>query len=292
MARCWPPTSLSHASSSTLYLQMHHPHQHIVRTSLPLPRPIPQSISCHFCWDCPLQGTEAARVGQLEAALLTSTQPANGLPARLLMRTGRTPVPSSMNDGRGKVVAVAAEVSPLMFPSACRRKPLGCDRDVAPAPASQKPGSHHYRPSARPGAVAPLAGTRPFFSLESPGFGYLQLFLRERQEAEWIRAIYGYLLHHVLVLWGWSRLEGWCTEASSILGLQISGAGRSPAALSTRGRVEPCQPVQRETEQGCKPAASCREERSQGKAERPLHWLPVLILSTWECRWEGGSASG
>lgn len=90
-----------------------------------------------------------------------------------------------MAEERGKVVVVvAAEVSPLMLPSACRRKPLGCDRDAAPAPASQKPGSHHYRPSARPGAVAPLAGTRPFFSLESPGFGYLQPFLRERQEAE------------------------------------------------------------------------------------------------------------
>lgn len=54
-----------------------------------------------------------------------------------------------------------------------------------------------------------------------------------------------------LPFWGWE--------------LQISGAGRSPAALSTRGRVEPYQLLQREMEQGRWTANGHGEERSQGK---------------------------
>lgn len=81
------------------------------------------------------------------------------------------------------------EASPMWRGDAAQRQP-------APPRLLRIPSSHHYRPSARPGAAAGAAqqhDTRLLFSLESLAFGYLHTFLRERQEAKWIRNIYGYL---------------------------------------------------------------------------------------------------
>lgn len=238
-----PAPDVSHTTPSSRLSQL---------SSRPCPCHNPAAAPRCLCWGCLLEGEEATRGSKVEAARPPRPQQAGGprdSPSRREEGARRRRAAASPR-GRWQGTwfeAAAVEVSPLALPSAHRRKPLGCDGDAAPAPASQKPGSHHYRPSARLGAVAPSAGTRPFFSLESPAFGYLQPFLRERQEAEWIRAIYGYLPRHVLVLWGWGRSEGRCSEASSIPGLGTADPwGRercgAPQLLSaSHGRAVPPQ---------------------------------------------------
>lgn len=78
------------------------------------------------------------------------------------------------------------EASPMWRGDAARRQPAPPSLLRTPALTTTGLPRGQAPPPAR-------HGTRLLFSLESPAFGSLHPFLRERQEAEWIRAIYGYL---------------------------------------------------------------------------------------------------
>jgi len=122
-------------------------------------------------------------------------QPAGTSPAPRAGHRAGVPCPASA--ARGEVTA-AAEVLPSTFSSA-RRKPLRCDGATRRGASPRVPRFREPRLSPLPAfheagcrSVA-LHDTRLLFSLESPAFGYLHPFLRERQEAKRLGAIYGYL---------------------------------------------------------------------------------------------------
>lgn len=149
-----------------------------------------QQLQLSALWDLP----RSAGWPQHRGVCLAPRAPVVALPLGA-QRRGHTPPVV-----RGKAT-VAAEVFPSTLPSICR-KPLRCDGvmrrsaslclprfwepQFSPLPAFHEAGCRSWH------GTAPH-DTRLLFSLESLAFGYLHLFLRERQEAEWIRAIYGYL---------------------------------------------------------------------------------------------------
>lgn len=96
------------------------------------------------------------------APLLQSGAMSRALQRFFLPRSRRSA--GSLSDAMGRCGAAAARASPT----------------------SENPSFHHYRLSVRPSATAGTAqhSTARLFSLESPAFGYLHPFLRERQEAK------------------------------------------------------------------------------------------------------------
>lgn len=144
--------------------------------------------------------------------------------------------------------------------------------------------------------------TRLLFSLESPASGYLHPFLRERQEAKWIRAIYGYLRPSPypalggpcalmeIPLFGFMRWGRRGPEApvSSLLGQWVrtrnhsgpgetGGAGRGiPGLASSNG---PVSVFHGRKKWGSPHRGSCRKQRQDRFQGKPAAFLLLQAKS-------------
>lgn len=269
MAWCWPPTSLSHVSSSTFCLQMHHttpssthrPHVLVHATTHPMVHFMPPLLGL------PPPGHGSSKmwpVGGSTADRCSAGQRAPSSP----FDENRELAGAKQHEGWQRREAKWWWWWRQRFLPSC--SPLPAAGSLSDVTGTRRPPPLLRSPALTTTGL--LRGRAPWlrWRVPAPSFHWNPLVLaiyslflergRKLNESEpstvtsWTTCLcYGAEVDQrgdaqkPPPSWGWD--------------LQASGVGRSPAALSTRGRVEPCQPLQRETEQGCRTAEGRREER-------------------------------